>query len=165
MQILKRARRRHSRSRKIPSVLCRLLGQNGQSLVEISLMLPVILVTLVGTIEIGRVAYASIEVSNAARAGVQFGSLNEGNAGNTSGMQQAALNDVNLTGMTATASYSCQCSNGSSTSCTSNTCTSSEHLEEYVTVTTSYTMNSLFKYPGIPQSFNLSGSATMRVSQ
>lgn len=128
-------------------------------------MLPVLLVTLVGTIEIGRVAYASIEVSDAARAGVQFGSLNESNAGNTSGMEQAALNDVDLTGMTANATYYCQCSNGSATSCSSNTCTTSEHLEEYVTVTTSYAMSSLFKYPGIPQTYSLSGSATMRVSQ
>lgn len=146
-------------------LLDRLLEQKAQGLVEVSLMLPVLLVTLVGAIEIGRVAYASIEVSNAARAGVQFGSLNEGNAGNTSGMEQAALNDVNLTGMTANATYSCQCSNGSSTSCTANTCASAQHLEEYVTVTTSYSMSSLFRYPGIPQSYTLTGNATMRVSQ
>ncbi len=128
-------------------------------------MLPVILVTMVGAIEIGRVAYASIEVSTAARAGVQYGCQNESNAENASSMEQAALDDVNLTGMTASASYSCKCSNGSTTSCTSNTCTSGTHLEEYVTVTTSYSMNSLFKYPGIPQTYSLSGYATMRVRQ
>jgi hypothetical protein len=128
-------------------------------------MLPVILATMMGAIEIGRVAYASIEVCNAARAGVAYGAQNEGNAANTSTMEAAALADVNLTGMTATANYSCKCSNGSTTSCTSNTCTSGTHLEEYVTVTTSYSMNSLFKYPGIPQTFTLSGSDTMRVRQ
>jgi len=148
-----------------PRLLRRFRAQQGQSLAEIALMLPVILVTMMGAIEIGRVAYASIEVCNGARAGVAYGAQNESNASNTSAMQTAALSDVNLNGMTATATYSCQCSNGSSTSCTSNTCTSGTHLEEYVTVTTSYSMNSLFKYPGIPQSFTLSGYETMRVRQ
>jgi Flp pilus assembly protein TadG len=140
-------------------------GQQGQSLTEIALMLPVILVTMMGAIEIGRVAYASIEVCNAARAGVAYGAQNEGNAANTAQMEADAIADVNLTGMTANATYSCQCSNGSSTNCNSNTCTSGTHVEEYVTVTTSYTMNSLFKYPGIPQSYTLSGYDTMRVRQ
>jgi hypothetical protein len=67
--------------------------------------------------------------------------------------------------VTASASYACKCSNGSTTSCTSNTCSAGTHLEEYVTVSTSYTMSSLFKYPGIPQTYTLSGYATMRVKQ
>jgi Flp pilus assembly protein TadG len=141
------------------------VGQQAQSLLEISLMLPVILLTMVGAIELGRVAYASIEVCTAARAGVQYGSQNEGTAGSAAAMETAATSDANLTGVTATASYSCRCSDGTTTSCTSNTCTSGTHLEEYVTVNTSYSMNSLFKYPGIPQTYTLTGSATMRVRQ
>jgi Flp pilus assembly protein TadG len=143
----------------------RLTAERGQSLAEIALTLPVILLTMVGAVEIGRVAYASVEVCTAARAGVQYGALNETNAANTTAMQQAAINDANLKGISASASNSCKCSNGSTTSCTSDTCTSGTHLEEYVTVTTSYSMNSLFKYPGIPQTYTLSGYATMRVSQ
>jgi Flp pilus assembly protein TadG len=149
-------------ARKVPGFL---LSATGQSLAEIGLLLPVILLTMVGLIEIGRVAYASIEVCTAARAGVAYGVQNEGTAGNTSAMQTAATNDVNLSGMTASATYACKCSNGSTTSCTSNTCTAGTHLEEYVSVTTSYTMSSLFKYPGIPQTYTLSGFATMRVKQ
>jgi Flp pilus assembly protein TadG len=149
----------------IRGVFRRLLAAQGQSLTEIALTLPVILVTMVGAIEIGRVAFYSIEVCNAARAGVAYGSQNEGNAGNTTAMQDAALNESSLSGMTATATSSCKCSNGSTTSCTSNTCAGGTHLEEYVSVTTSYTMKSLFKYPGIPQSYALSGYQTMRVRQ
>src|ERR1051326_5282869 len=110
-----------------------LLSQRGQSLVEIGLMLPVVLLTMVGVIEIGRVAYASIEVAGAARAGVQYGAQSEFTAADSPGMQQAALNDVNLTGVTASASYSCRCSDGSATNCIPNTCATGTHLEEYVT--------------------------------
>jgi len=162
----KRRRPRGSdRARQGNRIAKHFISTAGQNLTEIALMLPVLLLTLIGTIEIGRVAYASIEVSTAARAGVAYGSQSEATAGNTSGMETAATNDVNLTGMTASANYSCKCSNGSSTSCTSSTCTTGTRLEEYVTVTTSYTMDSLFRYPGIPQTFTLSGFATMRVKQ
>lgn len=134
-------------------------------MLEISLMLPILLLTMVGAVEIGRVAYASMELCTAARAGVQYGFQNSGNAGDSAGMQQAALNDVNLTGMTASASHSCKCSDGSSTDCLASTCAIGTHLEEYVTVTTSYSMNSLFNYPGLPRTFSLSGYATMRVRE
>ncbi len=156
---------RHVFLARVQRIFRRCLAQQGQSLAEIALMLPVILLTMMGAIEIGRVAYASIEVCTAARAGVAYGAENETNAANTSGMEQAALNDVNLTGMTASASSACKCSNGSATSCLSNTCSSGEHLEEYVSVSTSYSMHSLFKYPGIPQTYTLSGYQTMRVRQ
>jgi Flp pilus assembly protein TadG len=46
------------------------LARSGQSVAEMALLTPLLLLMLVGTIEIGRFAYYGIEVSNAARAGV-----------------------------------------------------------------------------------------------
>jgi len=47
--------------------------QCGQAMLELALVLPVLLLLTIGLIEFGRVAYYSIEVSDAARAGAQYG--------------------------------------------------------------------------------------------
>ena len=48
--------------------------ERGQSFIELTLILmPILLVLTVGIIEIGRLAYYQIEVSNAARAGRSTG--------------------------------------------------------------------------------------------
>jgi len=44
-------------------------GEHGQALVEMALVLPLLFLLLFGVIEMGRVGYAYITVSNAARAG------------------------------------------------------------------------------------------------
>jgi Flp pilus assembly protein TadG len=140
--------------------------ESGQSLAELALLLPVLLITVMGIIEISRVGYFSMEVANAARAGVQYGAQNSATASDSTGMQTAAMNDAaNISGLTATGSHSCKCSDGSSTACLSNTCSSGTRLLEYVTVTTTVTINSLYKYPGIPQTFALNGASTERVAR
>ncbi len=47
----------------------------GQSLVEVALVLPVLIVLLAAVIDLGRVLDASIVLSNAARVGARFGSI------------------------------------------------------------------------------------------
>jgi len=141
-------------------------SESGQTLMETALLLPMLLLLLVGVIEVGRLAYVSIAVCGAARAGVQYGAQSESKASDTSGMQNAAtLDGVDISGMTATATHYCQCSDGTSTACTNNTCSTSTHLVEFVQVNTRAEVNSLFKYPGIPQTFTLNSSAVMRVAQ
>lgn len=44
-------------------------GEQGQSLVEIALVLPVLLICLLGTVDLGRAVYADITLSNAVREG------------------------------------------------------------------------------------------------
>jgi hypothetical protein len=76
-------------------------------------------------------------------------------------MQAAALNSVpNLTGMTATATRSCKCSNGSAVSCTG-TCTGGP-MSVYVQVTTQTTAQNAFSYPGLSFSGAVSAKAVMR---
>ncbi len=50
-------------------------GQEGQSIVETALMIPVVLLLLMGIIEFGFLFYAHVRVSNAAREGARAGSL------------------------------------------------------------------------------------------
>jgi Flp pilus assembly protein TadG len=146
-------------------------GEQGQALVEMALVIPLLLLMLVGVIEFGRIAYFSIEVSNAAHAGVQYGAQSRASAADNAGMVQAALNDgQNVSGLIATASHSCVCSNGSATppsapNCALSDCSSGQRLTVYVQVNTSATVSPLIQYPGVPASFSLSGQAIMRVAQ
>src|ERR1700734_3835484 len=71
----------------------------GGAIVELALVLPIFSALLLGSAEFARLEYASIEVSNAARAGVAYGSQSSATASDFTGMQTAATNDgPNITG-------------------------------------------------------------------
>lgn len=55
--------------RKLPK------GEQGQAIVEMALVLPLFLLLLFGVIEMGRICYAYISVSNAAREGGRVASI------------------------------------------------------------------------------------------
>jgi Flp pilus assembly protein TadG len=137
--------------------------RTGTSFIETAILLPALLLLCCGVMDFARVVYAGIEIASAARAGVQYGALTPGNAGDTSGMQQAALTDAGDLGssVTATAANFCTCS-GSTVDCSS-TCSDGSTPDGYVSVTANYTFNSIFPYPGMPQTVALSRTAKMRV--
>ncbi|MGB0034295.1 MAG: TadE/TadG family type IV pilus assembly protein, partial [Candidatus Acidiferrales bacterium] len=145
----------------------------GSAVLELAFLLPLLMLMLVGTIDLGRLAYMSIEVSNAARAGVQYGQQSSDTSSDLAGMQTAATNDApDLVGaangnLTATATYWCQCSDGSSVTanCTTTPPCGGTHLLNYVKVTTSATYKPWIPYPGIPPSLTLNGKAVMRAGQ
>ena len=152
---------------------CGLKDEQGQSFVELALTLPVLTVILLGAAEFGRLAYAAIEVSNAARAGVAYGSQTLITAADIAGMKNAATSDGSdiLTwasvGLSATAFQTCKCSNGTAVTCANagTTCVSPAHVLLYVQVNTQATVDPLFYVYGLPKSYALKGQAIMRVSQ
>jgi Flp pilus assembly protein TadG len=143
----------------------------GQAFVELAIVLPVAILLLVGAAEIGRLAFASIEVSNAARAGVAYGAQSHITASDIVGIQTAATQDApNVTSMTATATQSCSCNNGTTVnfvSCAAagTSCASPNRIIESVQVTTTAPVDTVFHLPGIPNTVTLRGQATMRVQQ
>jgi Flp pilus assembly protein TadG len=140
-------------------------GEKGQSLVEVALTLPLLILLLVGAAELGWVAYAAIEVSNAASAGVQYGAQTTITASDTTGIQTAATDDAaNLRGLTATSSFSCICSNGSASTCLRTDCSTS-NIEEILTVKTQAPISPLIKLPLLPATFTLHGQAVQKVIQ
>jgi Flp pilus assembly protein TadG len=143
-------------------------AQGGQSLLELALVLPMLLLLLVGTIEIGRFAYYSIVVSNAARAGAQYGAQNLTTAADLAGMQTAANNDANIAGLTVTPIVQCGCTGtavGLSGACPAALCILPNHPLVYVQVTATRSVSSLFSYPGIPANVTLTSTEKMRVAQ
>lgn len=140
-------------------------GESGQSIMELALTLPMLLLILVGVAEFGRFAYASIEVNNAARAGVQYGAQSQFTASDVAGMKLAATQDgPDFTQMSATAKNFCSCADGSASTCAIGDCSAS-HVVEYVQVNTTAIVNPIFSYPGISNTLTLRGQAIMRVEQ
>jgi Flp pilus assembly protein TadG len=153
-----------------------LIESEGQAFVELALVLPIFILLLVGAVEIGRLAYASIEVSNAARAGVAYAAQNHITAQDSANIQLAATSDASqITSLTATPTYSCTCESTSGvmtapSSCTGITtaagsCPSPSRIVLYVHVTTAAAVDTLFNLPGIPSTVTLRGYASMRTQQ
>ena len=142
-----------------------ILDTAGQSLVELALVVPIAGILLLGAAEFGVMAYQSIEVADAARAGVAYGSQSTTSAADTSGMQTAATNaGSNVSGLTATAKQFWSCSNAPSTQASSApTCTSGNHVLHYVQVKTSVTVTPAIHVSGLTGPFTLRGLAIMRV--
>jgi Flp pilus assembly protein TadG len=147
-------------------------GQRGLALVELALATPLLMLLLVGIIEVGRFAYFSILVGNAAQAGAQYGAGSLTNALDVAGMQSAALNDgQNVPGLTVASpapSSFCQCYNGTTTTtiaCSQTSCPlAGYHRNVYVQVTTRGSFTPLFNYPGLPGSLTVTRTVTMRVT-
>jgi TadE-like protein len=138
-------------------------GRAGQAAVEMALVLPVLAVLLVGVVDLARVFFVSIGVSNAARAGVAYGAQSLTTAKDNSGMKQAALDDGSgISGLSATAKEFCECVvAGVHLSCSPTPICGKPHT--YVQVQTSAQFQTLLHYPGLPSTVELSGNAVMRV--
>lgn len=146
---------------------------SGQSLLELAFLTPLLLLLLIGSIEIGRYAYYSVAVGNAAHAGAAYASQSTLTAGQTTNIKAAVCYDFNGTsgtgtncGLAVTTTYTCQCDNNGTMSADAScaACGATQALVPYVQVTASGTFTPIFNYPGIPQTFTVSRTATMRIN-
>jgi len=159
----------------------RLSGQRlqfGQALVELAFILPVMLLLLIGVIELGRYAYISILVGNAARAGALYGAqgftkaITNSPAITTAARNDFASNGLDPTTLTVDSFPTCGCDVGgtiatdTAANCDPTTppvCAGNWTVTIHVTAHNDF--SGLFNYPGIPSSLTLSRSASMRVAK
>src|SRR5215471_14711712 len=66
---------------------------SGVALIELALVCPLLIVLLLGAAEYGRLCYVGMEVTNAAHAGVAWGTQNRVNAQQNSVIQTVSLNE------------------------------------------------------------------------
>lgn len=142
--------------------------EKGQALVELAVMLlPILLLLTVGIIDFGQVAYYSIEVSDAARAGAQYGSQSLADAANTANIIQAArrsAQDIGAGQLTVNVpAPSCVCPGSGNVTGVDCTGPLGCYPLVYLTVTTAYTLPTPISFPGVPASFNLTGTSTIPV--
>jgi Flp pilus assembly protein TadG len=168
-------------SRRISPIQSREL-QRGQALVEFAFLLPALLLLLIGVIEIGRYAYIFILVGNAARAATAYGAQSLPLSADTTGITAAAVADFQSNGQdpaklqvpAANQVTTCGCdSSGSvvtancdpSVNTSAGTCPGGAHWVVTLSVTAQGTFTSLFGYPGLPASLQVSRTSSMRVAQ
>jgi Flp pilus assembly protein TadG len=157
----------------------RIVSQRGAALVETAVALPMVAVLLAGTADFARVFYTAIELTNAARAGAQYGAQNLGQSRNTDAMEATARHALNLDGVTATATQTCECASADgltfiATSPTANNCsapvatscpTSGTHRVVSVSVTVRKQFTTISRFSSGPGYMNLVRSATLRVTE
>src|SRR5271170_4408310 len=123
-------------------------SEDGSSLVELAFFLPLLLLLLMGVADFGRAYYLAIEVAGAAHAGAVYGAQN---ITDTTGMQNAAkLNSPDVSGLVATGSWGCECSDGTSVSASCVTIPAcSVNLVYYAKVTTTVTYHPIVPWQGL----------------
>lgn len=133
----------------------------GSSLVELALVIPVCLLLFAGALDLGQGFYTLTQVTAAAHAGAVYGVENPGNI---SGIESAAKGGAaNMSGVSVSATYGCECSDGSSASAscaTTPTCT--YNYVTYVDVVASANYSPAINYPWIPSTLKFSREARMR---
>jgi Flp pilus assembly protein TadG len=140
--------------------------EDGGALFETALALPLLSLALLGAAEFGLADYASIEVSNAAKAGAQYGAQSRSNAADTVGIQLAATQDApNIALGSVNVARSTICSDSTATAGSPPVCMSGAAVELILTVKTQAAFNPVVHIPGITPSFTLNGWATQKVRQ
>ena len=121
----------------------------GAAIVELAVLLPLLVFLFVAGVDFARVFYHYQTVTNCARNGAQYGSIDAAHAADTAGIQTAALNDAkDLSPAPAVASET-------GTDSTGYPC---------VRVTATWTFQTVSRYPGIPSSLNVSRTVQMRIA-
>jgi len=145
--------------------------EEGSALVELTLSLPFLCLMLLGAAEFARLAYASIEVANAAHSAAVYASSTPTALADIAGIKKAGGTDSpNLAGSNAITvndpTTACECSDGTSVACTNNTTCSGSGLPivTTVTVTTQSTFSPMVSLPGWNPTLTLKGKSSQVVS-
>lgn len=144
-------------------------GESGQALIETAITLTMLVIVLLGAAELGRIGYAAIQVTNAAKAAAQYGGQSRTSASDVAGIKLAAALEAsalpNL--QTNVLTPNCFCANDPSTAvdCQSLTAcqTSKSTLVESITIQTSDSFDPLIHLPGMPATITLHGQAIQQV--
>jgi len=145
--------------------------QSGSSLIELAVILPLLLVALLGAVDVGRAYYQSLVLCNAARAGAQYGAYSNETMTDSSGIQAAALADLQDAvaasdddEVAVESERYCECGDGSSIACDGGVCdpmiAGTKHT--YIRVLVSSDFETMFHYPGLPESIPLSHEVHLR---
>jgi Flp pilus assembly protein TadG len=122
---------------------------------------------LFAIIDFGRLFFHSTALAQAANAGAHYGAQSMGTSSDFSGMEQkakdAAAKDLGtITANNPSPSRYFLCSDNTKNN-SDVPCSDGKPSQVYVQVTVKKTFDTLFKYPGIPKTTDVSRTATMRV--
>jgi len=143
-------------------------GEGGSALVETALTFPLLITLVAGAAEFSRVAYASLEVVSAAKAGVSYGAQTGGTATDLPGITYAAQHDAgdvtSLTVLSASSTYACSDPNDDPAGGANTGCPTS-HMKQTLTVVTQATIDPIVHLPGLPTTYTINGQASQACLQ
>ena len=140
--------------------------ESGASIVEFAILTPILLALTIGATDFARVFIEAQAVASASNSGVIYGSRRNIDSVNFSEMEARALDDVQgAEGAAADASMLCDCpaNPGISVSCLDGSCPTYGKPRVYVKTSVSKGFETLGRYPGVPQSIDLTAAGYMRV--
>lgn len=130
-------------------------------MVEFALAAPLLLLLTAGVLNFAMLLRTASSVSDAARAGAQYGSQSTALASDSAGIRTAALQAApGIAGMTASSVRSCQCAGGGAVSCTGHC---SGAMLVYIAVTTQANAPTVFRYSPLTFPSHVTSTANMRV--
>ena len=142
----------------------------GASAIEFGIIFPLMLLMLVVMGDLSTGILLKMELTSAARAGVQHGLVSKPDHDDLGAVETTALNALSNTGgvlrfrqgASTSAVMICQCSDGTSEVC-DGTCTSPNYLQKRLTVTATKQWTPMIKYPGMNVPLTLTSSAVLRL--
>jgi Flp pilus assembly protein TadG len=155
-----------------------LRAETGSALIELALVVGLLGVPmLLGTAEMGILAYDSIEVTDAANAGALYGMRSSTFSADTTGITTAAKAEASdfatIMTVTPTTYYVCatavtgtQYTGTNAQTNAAAACTgTNNHALQFVQVGTSVSVTPPILCPGLPKTFTLHGTSVMEVEQ
>jgi Flp pilus assembly protein TadG len=138
-------------------------GVRGVAAIEFSIVAPLLIFMLVGTIDAGTAIYRKMQVQNAVHAGTQYAMINGFNA---SGITTAITSASNMAVNSSPAPQQfCGCpsmSGVASIGCSS-TCPGGSSPGTYVTISAQAYYNTLFRYPLVTDQLSFNTQVTVRI--
>ena len=148
-------------------------SERGVAAVEFALVAPMLLLLLMGIYDFGMFLNQQMMLESTARAAAEY--INQG--GDEDNLQADIVNMMSLDANSGSADslqleteYICECTGGEvlvcddeDVSCTADEDDTDTYIRRYVVVNVNMTFDTLFPYPGLPESVPLSGSVRMQI--
>ncbi len=141
-------------------------NEEGVAATEFALLTPVLVLILMGVIDFGMYFNERMQMENLARASVDY-VLAGGNENNI--MQNVIVPNLDdpeeeQSEIDMTIEDVCECDDGDTVSCSTGSCGSGDYKRRFFSVNLSRNYSTVFPYPGIPASMEISGHARMQRS-
>jgi hypothetical protein len=139
-------------------------GIEGAAAVEVAVLAPVLVASIVLTADLGLGIYRNMQVHRAAQAGTEYAVVHGFNSG---AITNAIAGSTSLTGLSASPAPRQFCGCASSTgileiACNAN-CASGAQAATYVTASAQGVYQTIIPYPLLPASFTLTAQSTVRL--
>lgn len=157
---------RPSRARSIfRRVLARAAGDtSGVAAIEFGIVVPILVLMVVATVDIGMGFYRKMQVEDAAQAGAQWAIKNGFDANAITNAVTAATSATSIS-VSPTPVQFCGCATGSTitTATCGTTCSGGVQAGTYTTVSAQMTYSTILPYGIFPSAYNFSSQSTVRL--